>query len=239
MKLSFAGERLLAVMAHPDDAELLCAGTLARAKSDGAAIGIYVLCDGSKGISSADDAPSDLGARRRNEASEAAKILGAELLWHAAVDGELFDNDDERLRVIENYRKFRPTLVLAHAPEDYHPDHRAASALAEAASWFAASRGFRTGSTPPLDAPPALWWCDTINMSGFDPSIYVDVSQHAELKQRMLTSHKSQLARSGDRDFAPLGELMRRQYETRGAQAGVAAAEAFRPHHAFKRIRAL
>ena len=237
MKLSFAGERLLAVMAHPDDAELLCAGTLARAKSDGAAVGICVLCDGSKGISSADDAPSDLGARRRKEASDAVALLGAELLWHGAIDGELHDNDDERLRVIEHYREFRPTLVLAHSPEDYHPDHRAAGALAEAASWFAASRGFRTGSTAPLDAPPALWWCDTIDMCGFEPAFYVDISAHAELKQRMLACHKSQLARSGDRDFAPLADLMRRQYEVRGAQANVAAAEAFRPHLAFKRIR--
>ena len=64
MKLSFAGERLLAVMAHPDDAELLCAGTLARARADGAPIGIYVLCDGSKGVSSAEDAPSDPPPRR-------------------------------------------------------------------------------------------------------------------------------------------------------------------------------
>jgi LmbE family N-acetylglucosaminyl deacetylase len=238
MKLSFAGERLLAVMAHPDDAELLCAGTLARARADGATVGIYVLCDGSKGVASADDAPSDLGALRRSEANDAAKLLGADLLWHGAADGELHDNDDQRLRVIETYRNFRPTLVLAHAPEDYHPDHRAAGALAEAASWFAASRGFRTGSLA-LDAPPALWWCDTINMCGFEPALYVDISAHAELKQRMLACHPSQLARGGDRDFAPLAELMRRQYETRGAQADVAAAEVFRPHHAFKRIRAV
>jgi LmbE family N-acetylglucosaminyl deacetylase len=165
-------------------------------------------------------------------------LLGADLLWHGAADGELHDNDDQRLRVIETYRNFRPTLVLAHAPEDYHPDHRAAGALAEAASWFAASRGFRNGSLA-LDAPPALWWCDTINMCGFEAALYVDVSAHAELKQRMLACHRSQLARGGDRDFAPLAELMRRQYETRGAQADVAAAEVFRPHHAFKRIRAV
>ena len=49
MKLNFANERLLAVVAHPDDAELLCAGTLARARADGAAIGICVLCQGDKG----------------------------------------------------------------------------------------------------------------------------------------------------------------------------------------------
>jgi hypothetical protein len=54
----------------------------------------------------------------------------------------------------------------------------------------------------------------------------------------MLQCHRSQLKRGGDADFAPLDELMLRQCRTRGAQAGVAAAEAFRPHLAFKRARA-
>ena len=44
MRLDFAGERVMAVVAHPDDAELLCAGTLARARSEGAAIAICVMC---------------------------------------------------------------------------------------------------------------------------------------------------------------------------------------------------
>src|SRR6476646_5695065 len=50
MKLDFTDERVLAVVAHPDDAELLCAGTLARAKADGAAIAICILCRGDKGL---------------------------------------------------------------------------------------------------------------------------------------------------------------------------------------------
>src|SRR6185436_13247880 len=103
MRLSFTDDRVLAVMAHPDDAELLCAGTLARAKDDGAAVAVYVLCDGSKGVAASDDTPGDLGGRRRHEAEDATKLLGAELLWHGGVDGELFDNDDERLLVIENF----------------------------------------------------------------------------------------------------------------------------------------
>ena len=49
MRLDFAGERVMAVVAHPDDAELLCAGTLARARSEGAAIAICVMCRGEIG----------------------------------------------------------------------------------------------------------------------------------------------------------------------------------------------
>ncbi len=235
MKLSFASERVLAVVAHPDDAELLCAGTLARARENGAAVGICVLTRGDKG--QPNQPIRNLPAVRRREMQAAAKLLGAELFLGGFPDGELADTPAVRRRVLELFRRFRPTLVLTHAPEDYHPDHRAASVLAEAATWFAASRGHRTASAP-LAEPPALWFMDTINMSGFAPGFYVDVSAHAELKERMLACHRSQLARAGDANFSPLLDLMRLQFRARGAQAGTAAAEAYRIHDAFKRARA-
>jgi LmbE family N-acetylglucosaminyl deacetylase len=59
-----------------------------------------------------------------------------------------------------------------------------------------------------------------------------------ELKKKMLAAHRSQLARGQDADFAPLAELMLRQCQARGAEAGVSAAEAFGAHRAFKRLRA-
>jgi LmbE family N-acetylglucosaminyl deacetylase len=237
MKLSFANDRVLAVMAHPDDAELLCAGTLARAKADGAAVAICVMCRGDKGAGSA-TGTVDLGEIRQEEAAGAAKILGAELYWHGASDGELFDTYDERLKLVATFRRFRPTLVIAHAPADYHPDHRAAAALAEAATWFAASRGHVTASVDPLNAPPALWSADTVNMSGFDPGFFVDVSAHVDLKAQMLACHQSQVRRGTDPDLVPLMALMIHQMKTRGAQSQVTAAECFKSVDTFKRSRA-
>jgi N-acetylglucosamine malate deacetylase 1 len=235
MRLDFSGERVLAVVAHPDDAELLCAGTLARARQDGAVIGVCVLCQGDKG-QPATPIPN-LAEVRRQEAAAGSKLLGAELLTGEFPDGELADGLDERRKLIELYRQFRPTLVLAHAASDYHPDHRAASALAEAASWFSASGGYLP-QYPPLQSQPELWWMDAINMIGFEPGFFVDVTEFAELKKQMLHCHESQLARWADRDFSPLEELMTLQYTARGAQAGVAAAEAFRTHSAWKRCHA-
>src|SRR5213593_3011753 len=107
MKLSFANDRLLAVMAHPDDAELLCAGTLARAKADGAAIGIVVMCRGDKGVGS-NQSERDLARVRQEEASAAAEVLGAQLFWFGAGDGELFDSYESRKKLIEIFRRFRP-----------------------------------------------------------------------------------------------------------------------------------
>ena len=235
MKLDFSNNRVLAVVAHPDDAELLCAGTLARAKSDGAAIGIAVLCNGDKGQPT--KPIKNLAAVRRKEMQAAAKLIGADLFEGGFSDATLADTVPARLCVIEIFRQFRPTLVLAHAPEDYHPDHQAASKLAEAASWSCASRGQKT-KTRFMDAPPALWFFDTINMSGFAPEFFVDISAHYEIKETMLKCHKTQLARADDGDFSPLTELMQLQYRARGMQSDVYAAEAFRAHKAFKRTRA-
>jgi LmbE family N-acetylglucosaminyl deacetylase len=235
MKLLFQKERVLAVVAHPDDAELLCAGTLARAKADGAAIGICVLCQGDKGQPSRP--VKNLAAKRRTEMRSAAKVLGAELFPGEFRDGELADGPTQRVWLIEIFRRFRPTLVLAHAAEDYHPDHRAASALAEVASWACASRGRKTKS-PALPTPPAVWWMDTVHMHQFAPGFFVDITAFTALKERMLHFHQSQLARGRDGDFSPLADLMRQQSHARGAQSGVPAAEAFRIHAAFKRARA-
>lgn len=235
MRISFSGERVMAVVAHPDDAELLCAGTLARAKADGASVAICVLCQGDKGQPSGSSAP--ITAIRRKEMLASCALLGAEFFTPKVPDGALADDVRTRRLLIEILRQFRPTLLLAHAPQDYHPDHRAASALAEAASWFCASRGHKTKSQA-VDSPPGLWWMDTLGMSGFEPAFYVDVSEQIELKMKMLACHRSQLARSADPDFSSLRDIMQVQCRARGMQAGVAAAEAFRPHFAFKRGRA-
>lgn len=236
MRLSFTDDRVLAVMAHPDDAELLCAGTLARSLEEGDEVAICVMCKGDKGVSSSENT-GDLGAIRKTEATAAAGVLGAQLFWFGAGDGELYDTYENRRRLIEIYRQFQPTLVITHALEDYHPDHRATSQIAEAASWFCASRGHVTDSSA-LANPPALWFADTLEMSGFVPDFFIDITAHVDIKKRMLSSHKSQLQRGKDGDFVPLMDLMLRQCQTRGAQANVPAAEAFRWHQAFKRTRA-
>lgn len=234
-KLDFTGERVLAVVAHPDDAELLCAGTLARAAQDGAAIGVCVLCQGDRG-----QPPTpipDLADVRRREMQAAAALLGAELLLGEFADGTLTDDASTRERVVELVRQFAPTLILGHAPNDYHADHRAASALTEAASWMAASRGLIT-PTRPLARPPAVWWMDTLGMTGFEPGLFIDITPFVSLKERLLACHQSQLQRAEDAAFVPLLDELRVQMQTRGRQSGTAAAEAFRLHCSFGRTRA-
>jgi LmbE family N-acetylglucosaminyl deacetylase len=167
----------------------------------------------------------------------AARLLGAELLTGEFGDGTLQDDPPTRVAVVELLRTFQPTLILGHSPEDYHADHRAASALVDACSWMASSRGMVTAS-PPLAQPAAVWWLDTLGMHRFDPGFAVDVSEFMELKSAMLRCHHSQLRRGTADGFVPLLDELRTQATTRGRQAGVAAAEAFQCHRAFGRMRA-
>src|SRR5919202_2386806 len=109
MRLSFRGDRVLAVVVHPDDVELLCAGTLARARDDGAAVGVFVLCQGDKGQPA--ERVADLAAVRRRELAAAAKLLGAELFRGGFPDGELADGPPQRRKLLRVYRAFAPTLV--------------------------------------------------------------------------------------------------------------------------------
>lgn len=235
MKLDFSSERVLAVVAHPDDAELLCAGTLARARDDGAAIGIAVMCNGNGGQPIKPIA--NLVQVRRKEMNAAGKLLGAKIFHGTTGDGKLFDTNAQRRKVMDIFRGFKPTLVITHDPADYHADHQATSKIAESASWLCASTGQKTRRKA-LASQPKLWFMDTINMSGFLPGFYVDVSPHMKLKEKMLGCHKSQIARGSDDNMPAIVELLRLQARARGEQANVAAAEAFRIAPFMKRIGA-
>src|SRR6187431_3365555 len=102
MRIDFSGDRVLAVVAHPDDAELLCAGTLARARDDGAAIAVCVMCRGDKGQPPR-PIPNLPGVRRK-EVAAAAQLLRAELFFGDFADGTLADGNPQRQKLIEIYR---------------------------------------------------------------------------------------------------------------------------------------
>src|SRR5207244_1395933 len=114
------------------------------AKQDGAEVAICVMCQGDKG--QPQTPIKNLAAKRRAEMLDSGKLLAAQIFFGNFSDGALADSTEGRSKLVEIFREFKPTLVLAHAANDYHADHRAASALAEAASWFCASRGQKTKS---------------------------------------------------------------------------------------------
>lgn len=129
------GNSVLVVMAHPDDAEFGCGGTIARWAAAGKEIN-YVLCtSGDKGSSDLTVVPFELAKTRRAEQTNAAHALGArEVFFLSYEDGTLRNTLELRRDIVRQIRRFRPDAVICQDPtmrfggNRYinHPDHRAA-----------------------------------------------------------------------------------------------------------------
>lgn len=228
------GRSLVAFMAHPDDAELTAAGTLKLLRDKGWAIAICSVTAGGMGGMGAGEAVT--AAERIVEARASAALLGADFFCLGGRDGFLYDTAELRLQAIELIRGRGAGVVLAHLPADYHADHRAASAIAEAAALLSTLPNVPSAS-PALARTPALYHVAPLGMTDPlgnpvpPPGFFVDMGGAAGLKEDMLSCHKSQAevmrVMHGMDDF--LG-AMRAQDEGWGAMVGLGRAEPFWQH---------
>jgi LmbE family N-acetylglucosaminyl deacetylase len=185
---------------------------------------MVVLTDGAAGHRTIP--PDELRAIRQEEARRAAESLGATPMWLAVRDESLFDDEPTRLLLVEALRKARPDLILAHHPEDYHPDHRAASHLAFSASFIATLPNVVTES-PPLPVVPPLTYFDTFAGGNFVPQEFVDITDVLDEKLRLFGNHRSQVEWMSDHDAVDMNELITTVARFRGFQCGTRYAEAF------------
>jgi LmbE family N-acetylglucosaminyl deacetylase len=222
-------ERVLAVYAHPDDADVACGGTLARWAAAGAVIHLVVCTDGGRGTFDPALSPDDLAAQRRLELEQACKAVGLtsfEVLGMA--DGELEPDHEFRGTLVELVRRHRPDTVLGHDPtavffgQEYfnHRDHRSAGwALLDALSPAAALPHYFPEAGPPHQAT-------TLYLSGtLEPDVWVDITDTVEVKVAAVECHRTQFA-SGPEGW--VAGVVRSRAEDEGRRAGVAFAEGFR-----------
>src|SRR5262245_45148064 len=118
---------ILAIGAHPDDLEILCAGTLALYAEQGHNVCMAVFTCGDMGDLKIQ--PTDLARIRHLESEAAAAIIGARLVWPGVMDEHVFANEAQRQIMIDLLREADPDVILTHSPNDYHPDHRYLSQL--------------------------------------------------------------------------------------------------------------
>lgn len=176
---------ILAVMAHPDDAELLCGATLAKCADRGLATGILDLTRGEAGTRGTPEL-------RAREAEEAGRILGIAERRNAGLpDAALMNDDPSRRRVAELLRELRPRIVITHWPRGRHPDHRVASELVRDASFLAGLRGIEAEGEP--TRPFALVHAAAFREDAGKPSFVVDVTEWVERKMAALACYGSQL----------------------------------------------
>lgn len=175
---------LLAIVAHPDDAELLCGGTLIKAADAGHATGVLDLTGGEAGT--AGDA-----SLRAEESARATRLLGlSERRTVGLPDGALANTPDARAAVAAALRALRPDTVILMWPEGRHPDHRVASELAYDACFVAGLRRAPVDGAP--FRPRKVLYALAYREHAPKPTFVVDISAQMDRKIEAIFAYASQ-----------------------------------------------
>jgi LmbE family N-acetylglucosaminyl deacetylase len=136
---SYVPKRAMVIVAHPDDIEFGCAGTVARWVEEGAEVCYVLVTSGDVGIARADITRAEAGALRETEQSAAAAVVGVQdVVYLREPDGHVVNTLDLRKRLVREIRRFKPEVVICSDPTVFfvdnsyinHPDHRAVAAAA-------------------------------------------------------------------------------------------------------------
>jgi len=223
---------VLAMAAHPDDIELGCAGTLAKYANRGDKVFMGSLTNGNVGRPDTD--LPEMAKIRKAELEESAKIIGAEVIW-MGVDDELSDVSVEyRLKMTDVFRFCKPDLVITHAANDYHPDHRNCNQLVLDASPLACVPKIKR-DLPFLKKQFHIYFMDNAGGINFTPTEYVDITDTIDIKRRMFQCHKSQISYMKEINGFDHIEVLETMARFRGFAAGCRYAEGFTKFDAWYR----
>ena len=231
--------KIMAIMAHPDDIEMTCSGTLANYANEGHEITMCNLCDGALG---GNIPRKELAEIRKEEGIQSAKLIGAKYIPAIFEDLDIYQDKPSRIKVARIIRRVSPDIIITHPEVDYAPDHIITSKLVFEASFLSTLPNFDDGenSIKPKSGPAVpIYYSDASGGHNFDPSIWIDITKTFNVKKKMLSCHQSQinwLKKWRNNDILKKLEL---QAMYRGSQCGVKYAEVFKALKASQRIRAL
>lgn len=178
---------VLAVVAHADDAEFLCGGTLIRCADQGYRTAILDLTRGER----ASRGTPDL---RDEEARRAAQILGLAVRRNAGLPDAALENTAETRAVVARFlRELRPRVLIAPWLEGRHPDHRIAAQLVHDAAFLAGLARYEPGELPP-HRPAKVIHALAFRQDHVKPTFVVDITEQMERKLAALACYESQLA---------------------------------------------
>jgi len=229
------GKTILVVMAHPDDAELTCAGSVARWIREGDRAVLVVASDGARGGKHQDADHQAMAPTRQAEQQASANLIGFdEAVYLGFPDGDLRDEEALRGALVGQIRRVRPDVAMVMDPltvifqDSYvnHRDHRVLGmAMLDALYPAASNAGYfpeQLEAGLPLHKVPELLLAATER-----PNYWVDISDMLEVRFEALRYHASQI-RLWPNNGEVVIEQQRREAETIGAEHGYRYAEAFR-----------
>ncbi len=178
---------ILVFAAHPDDAELCCAGTILLQRSLGNTVGIIDLTKGEMGTRGTAEI-------RMEEANRSAEILGLSFRENMGFQDYFFKNDEEHKEaLVKKIRKYQPKIILANAVSDRHPDHGKAAALVNDAVFLSGLRRFETEvDEQKQEAHRPEYVYHFIQNNYHEPDFVVDVSDFWSKKIESIKAFTSQ-----------------------------------------------
>jgi LmbE family N-acetylglucosaminyl deacetylase len=196
-----APQKILVILAHPDDPEFFCGATLAKWAAEGHRITYYLLTRGDKGTNDPAQDPEELARLREVEQKAAAAVLGVgEVHFLSFPDGFLGDQAEARKEVTRIIRNEKPDILLSSDPTNFfpneasinHPDHRAAGRIV-CEAYFPASGNpqffpdqLAAGLAP--HSVKEVWFSLTSQ-----PNTILDVTEFWPIKMQALHQHRSQI----------------------------------------------
>jgi 4-oxalomesaconate hydratase len=186
-----SGKTALVVTAHPGDFVWRAGGAIALHADKGYRVKILCLAFGERGESQfawkqAGVKLEDVKAQRKDEASRAAEILGAEIEYFDAGDYPLRVTDQMMDRAIDVFRELKPSFVLTHSLEDpYNVDHPEATRFAQEARIVAQAAGHKPDPSRAYAAPPVfLFEPHQPEMCNFKPNVILNIDSVWERKKK-------------------------------------------------------
>ena len=199
---------VLAIAAHPDDAELTCGGTLIKCADAGYRVGVLDLTSGETGTRGS-------AGKRMEEAEKAAKVMGLALRENLGLpDAHLEDNQENRLKLTSTIRRLSPRVLILPYEQSRHPDHAVTVYLARAAAFLASLQKIEGEGV--AKRPEKIIYCVAYIEHGPKPSFVVDISAQFERKYEAVMCYRSQFKDQTEAGELfptgqPLPELMRTQ----------------------------
>jgi LmbE family N-acetylglucosaminyl deacetylase len=193
-------ERVLVIMAHPDDPDFSCAGTATQMARQGIEVTYMILTNGDKGNHNPLVTRNQLILMRKEEQRAAADLCGVkQVIFMDEEDGFLRPTFELRKRVCREIRRIRPQLIICPSPERYlvgdgyinHPDHRNAGLVVLEAIFPAADNPmFYPDMADEGYLPHKI---SQLYVTGYDdPTVEIDVTTDVDTKIQAILAHKSQ-----------------------------------------------
>ena len=175
-------QRMMVIMAHPDDIEIHCYGIIKKLIDKGTVCQLIIATNGENGIS---EFISEKQSIRKKETENSLSDLSSEIIWLGMKDGGVL-LDSNLIECMKNLiTKYNPELIITHFPDNLgmeHQDHSiVGKAVINAAFRYANNLKYLLLSQPLFS-----------NMTNFKPNCFVEISDVYDLKIKAIQNHKSQ-----------------------------------------------